>query len=305
MKTIKKLPSISALVLLATSAFFTLSCGGKDGEYDASGTFEATEIIVSSEANGKILSLDIIEGQQLEAGAPVGTIDSTQLYLKKRQLLTSVRGVEVRRPEYNKQIAATQQQIATQISEKARIERLVKAEAANQKQLDDINSSISVLQKQLEAQKSSLTTTTSGMSEDAAALMIQVDQLNDQLSKCRILSPIKGTVLVKYAEAGELTGSGKPLFKVADIENMILRAYITADIITKLKLNQEVKVFADFGEKEMREYPGTIVWISDKAEFTPKTIQTKKERANLVYAVKIAVKNDGYIKIGMYGEVKI
>ena len=305
MKTIKKFPSISALVLLATSAFFTLSCGGKDGEYDASGTFEATEIIVSSEANGKILSLDIIEGQQLEAGAPVGTIDSTQLYLKKRQLLTSVRGVEVRRPEYNKQIAATQQQIATQISEKARIERLVKAEAANQKQLDDINSSISVLQKQLEAQKSSLTTTTSGMSEDAAALMIQVDQLNDQLSKCRILSPIKGTVLVKYAEAGELTGSGKPLFKIADIENMILRAYITSDIITKLKLNQEVKVFADFGEKEMREYPGTIVWISDKAEFTPKTIQTKKERANLVYAVKIAVKNDGYIKIGMYGEVKI
>ena len=305
MKTIKKFPSISALVLLATSAFFTLSCGGKDGEYDASGTFEATEIIVSSEANGKILSLDIVEGQQLEAGAPVGTIDSTQLYLKKRQLLTSVRGVEVRRPEYNKQIAATQQQIATQISEKARIERLVKAEAANQKQLDDINSSISVLQKQLEAQKSSLTTTTSGMSEDAAALMIQVDQLNDQLSKCRILSPIKGTVLVKYAEAGELTGSGKPLFKVADIENMILRAYITSDIITKLKLSQEVKVFADFGEKEMREYPGTIVWISDKAEFTPKTIQTKKERANLVYAVKIAVKNDGYIKIGMYGEVKI
>ena len=305
MKTIKKLPSISALVLLATSAFLTLSCGGKDGEYDASGTFEATEIIVSSEANGKILSLDIVEGQQLEAGAPVGTIDSTQLYLKKRQLLTSVRGVEVRRPEYNKQIAATQQQIATQISEKARIERLVKAEAANQKQLDDINSSISVLQKQLEAQKSSLTTTTSGMSEDAAALMIQVDQLNDQLSKCRILSPIKGTVLVKYAEAGELTGSGKPLFKIADIENMILRAYITSDIITKLKLNQEVKVFADFGEKEMREYQGTIVWISDKAEFTPKTIQTKKERANLVYAVKIAVKNDGYIKIGMYGEVKI
>lgn len=305
MKTIKKLPSISALVLLATSAFFTLSCGGKDGEYDASGTFEATEIIVSSEANGKILSLDIVEGQQLEAGAPVGTIDSTQLYLKKRQLLTSVRGVEVRRPEYNKQIAATQQQIATQISEKARIERLVKADAATQKQLDDINSSISVLQKQLEAQKSSLTTTTSGMSEDAAALMIQVDQLNDQLSKCRILSPIKGTVLVKYAEAGELTGSGKPLFKIADIENMILRAYITSDIITKLKLNQEVKVFADFGEKEMREYPGTIVWISDKAEFTPKTIQTKKERANLVYAVKIAVKNDGYIKIGMYGEVKI
>jgi len=305
MKTFKKFPSISALVLLATSAFFTFSCGGKDGEYDASGTFEATEIIVSSEANGKILSLDIVEGQQLEAGAPVGTIDSTQLYLKKRQLLTSVRGVEVRRPEYNKQIAATQQQIATQISEKARIERLVKAEAATQKQLDDINSSISVLQKQLEAQKSSLTTTTSGMSEDAAALMIQVDQLNDQLSKCRILSPIKGTVLVKYAEAGELTGSGKPLFKIADIENMILRAYITSDIITKLKLNQEVKVFADFGEKEMREYPGTIVWISDKAEFTPKTIQTKKERANLVYAVKIAVKNDGYIKIGMYGEVKI
>jgi HlyD family secretion protein len=216
-----------------------------------------------------------------------------------------VRGVEVRRPEYNKQIAATQQQIATQISEKARIERLVKADAATQKQLDDINSSISVLQKQLEAQKSSLTTTTSGMSEDAAALMIQVDQLNDQLSKCRILSPIKGTVLVKYAEAGELTGSGKPLFKIADIENMILRAYITSDIITKLKLNQEVKVYADFGEKEMREYKGTIVWISDKAEFTPKTIQTKKERANLVYAVKIAVKNDGYIKIGMYGEVKI
>ncbi len=305
MKTIKKLPSISAILLMVASVFFTFSCGGKEGEYDASGTFEATEIIVSSEANGKILSLDIIEGQQLEAGSIVGTIDSTQLYLKKRQLLTSVRGVEVRRPEYKKQIAAIEQQIATQINEKARVERLVKAEAANQKQLDDINSSISVLQKQLEAQKSSLTTTTSGMSEDAAAIMIQVDQLNDQLSKCRILSPIKGTILVKYAEAGELTGNGKPLFKIADIENMILRAYITSDMLTKLKLNQDVKVFADFGEKEMREYSGKIVWISDKAEFTPKTIQTKKERANLVYAVKISVKNDGYLKIGMYGEVKI
>lgn len=305
MKTIKKLPSIFALVLLATSALFTLSCGGKESNYDASGTFEATEIIVSSEANGKILSFGVEEGQLLDSGEVVGYIDSTQLYLKKRQMLTTMKGVEVRRPEVKKQIAAIEQQIATQISEKARVERLVKAQAANQKQLDDINSSISVLQKQLDAQKSTLAATNSGLSEDASALMIQVEQINDMLRKCKISAPIKGTVLVKYAETGELAGSGKPLFKIADMENMILRAYITSDLITRVMLNQTVKVYADFGEDDMHEYSGTIVWISDKAEFTPKTIQTKSERASLVYAVKIAVKNDGFMKIGMYGEIKI
>ena len=297
--------SAMALLILALLTFTALSCGRDSEMHDASGTFEATEIIVSSEVGGKILELNISEGDTVEGGAVVGQIDTIQLYLKKRQLLATVRALEARRPELRKQIAAIEEQIAVQAREKERIERLLKADAATGKQLDDINSSISILKKQLEAQRSSLTNTSGGITEDAAALMIQTEQLNDQLQRSRITSPIKGTILAKYAEAGEVTAPGKPLFKVADMNDIQLKAYITSDLLTKIKPGESVKVFSDFGEDESREYEGKVIWISDKAEFTPKTIQTRSERANLVYAVKIAVKNDGYLKIGMYGGADI
>jgi len=297
--------SAKAFLILSLLTFIALSCGRDSEMHDASGTFESTEIIVSSEVGGKILELNISEGDIVEGGAVVGQIDTVQLFLKKRQLLATVRALEARRPELRKQIAAIEEQISVQMHEKERIERLLKADAATGKQLDDINSSISILKKQLEAQRSSLTNTSGGITEDAAALMIQTEQLNDQLQRSHITSPINGSILAKYAEAGEVTAPGKPLFKVADMNDIQLKAYITSDLLTKIKLGESVKVFSDFGEEESREYEGKVIWISDKAEFTPKTIQTRSERANLVYAVKIAVKNDGYLKIGMYGGADI
>jgi HlyD family secretion protein len=286
------------------AAFLVLaSCKNNDEQYDASGTFEATEIMVSAEVSGKILEFGMLEGQTLEQQQVVAAIDSVQLYLKKQQLLAGMSALKARRPEVSKQIAAIEQQITSAKTEKQRIENLVNANAANQKTLDDINAQIAVLEKQLLAQKSTLESSNEGISGDLASMEIQVAQLTDQLKKCRITSPINGTLLAKYAEVGELAMPGKALFKVADLQNMVLRAYITSDQLTQLKIGQAVKVFADFGD-ETREYSGTIRWISGKAEFTPKTIQTKNERANLVYAVKIAVKNDGYLKIGMYGQVK-
>ena len=297
---IKYAPIVIAACILTLSA-----CKNNDKNYDASGTFEADEVIVSSEANGRIIQLNIDEGAQVKAGETIGYVDSLQLWLKRRQLQANIRAVESRRPDITRQIAALQQQIVTATTEKHRIENLLKANAANQKQLDDINAQIAVLQKQLDAQRSTLEISTRGISEDGSVLAVQIAQLDDQLQKCRITSPIEGTVLVKYAEAGEVTAQGKPLFKVANVSTMTLRAYVTADQLTKIKLGQSVKVYSDFGKDEAREYNGTITWISDKSEFTPKTVQTRDERANLVYAVKVEVKNDGYLKIGMYGNFKI
>ena len=296
--TIRELSILSVILI-------SFACGRDSEIYDASGSFEATEIIVSSEVGGKILEMNIEEGDSVKGGAVLGQIDTVQLWLKKRQILATVRALEARRPELRKQIAAIEEQISVQTREKERIERLLKAGAATGKQLDDVNASISILTKQLDAQRSSLANTSGGLTEDASALMIQADQLDDQLKRSRITSPITGTILTKYAEAGEVTGAGKPLFKIADMDRMILKAYITSDILTQVKQGQSVKVYADFGEEGSREYEGKIVWVSDKAEFTPKTIQTKDERANLVYAVKIAVKNDGYLKIGMYGGLSL
>jgi HlyD family secretion protein len=284
--------------------FFLLSCGNKKGNYDASGTFEATEVIVSAQAAGQIEQFAVTEGQALEVNQEVGVIDTVQLYLKKKQLLASMQAVDSRTYTVSLQIASLKQQIAKQETELARFRNLVKSNAATQKQVDDIQSSIEVLQKQLAAQTETLQNNNSSLSAEIRALYIQVEQIDDLIRKSIISSPITGIVLSKYAEKGELAGQGKALFKIADLNHIYLRAYITADQLTQLKLNQEIAVFADFGE-EMREYKGTITWISDKAEFTPRTILTKNERANLVYAVKIAVPNDGYLKIGMYGEVRL
>ena len=288
------------------SAFIVLlfvSCGKADGNFDAAGSFETTEILVSAEAQGRIIQFDIEEGQSVTENQIVGYIDSTQLFLKKEQLIASQKGLQSRRPDIRKQMAVLEQQIATAKTEKKRVENLLKANAATTKQLDDVNAQIAVLEKQLAASKTTLESTDEGMSSDNKALDIQIQQLEDQLAKCRIVSPATGVVLTKYAEKGELAGAGKALFKVANIDNMILRAYITNEQLTQIKIGQKVTVTADFGE-EQKQYEGTISWVSAKSEFTPKTIQTRDERANLVYAIKVSVKNDGYLKIGMYGNVK-
>lgn len=281
------------------------ACGNGTPDYDATGTFEATEVIVSAETAGKLLKLDIEEGTRLKAGEEVALVDTVQLYLKKLQLEASMKSVESQRPDFAKQIAATKQQIATAEREKKRVENLLAAGAANQKQLDDWDAQVKLLERQLAAQKSSLQNSTNSLTEQGNSVGIQVAQVADQLEKCHIQSPIEGTVLAKYAEAGELASVGRPLFKVAETDNMYLRAYITSEQLSQVKLGDEVTVYADYGNSEQKAYPGVVTWISDRSEFTPKTILTKNERANLVYAVKVAVKNDGALKIGMYGGVKM
>jgi len=291
--------------MLAFGMAITLcACGNSDALTDASGTFESTEIIVSSEANGKIMLFDLQEGQQLKAGETIGYIDTIQLYLRKRQLLASIQASQSRTPDVNVQVAAIQQQIATAKIEQTRVINLLASCAANQKQLDDIDAQIEVLQKQLRANRETLVNNSKGISKESESLKSQVAQIDDQLHKSSITSPINGTVLVKYAEAGELATQGRSLFKVADMENMILRAYVTADQLAKLMVGQTVGVNAEFGSEGNKAYQGKVAWISSKAEFTPKTIQTRDERANLVYAVKVDVKNDGNLKIGMYGGIK-
>jgi len=225
------------------------------------------------------------------------------LDLRKKQLQASIQAAQTRKPDVEVQVAALEQQIATAGTEKHRLENLVKANAANQKQLDDLNAQIEVLNKQLIATRTTLQSSSSGINKESSALKIQVDQINDQLRRSYISSPIDGTVLVKYAETGELAVQGRSLFKVADMTQMILRVYVTADQLAKVKLGQTVDVNAELGTSENKAYKGTVTWISGKSEFTPKTIQTRDERANLVYAVKVAVKNDGILKIGMYGGI--
>ena len=293
------------LAITLTCIFLLFSCGRDNGDYNATGSFEAIEVIVSAEASGRILVLDIEEGEQLTAGQLVGAIDSTQLYLRKMSLLSSAKGVRARRPDISTQTAAIRQQIRTLEREQERVERLLVANAANRKQLDDITSQIEVLRQQLKAQTSTLQKSSEQITAESSSVEIQIAQLDDQLAKTRISSPISGTVLNRYAEMGELATMGMPLFKIADTGTLFLRAYVTNDQLAGIRLNDSVTVRVDDGRGEMKSYPGRISWISDKAEFTPKTIQTKNERANLVYALKIAVVNDGYLKIGMYGEVKL
>lgn len=286
------------LVLLAAS------CVEGNKAYDASGVFESTEVTVSAEGNGKILSLDLQEGDRLEAGQIVGCIDTVQLHLSEIQLEASRRAVGSGRLDISRQIAALESQIGKQRQELDRFTKLEKAGASNRKQVEDIQAQIETLERQLAAQEESLNSSNRNVSGQADALEAQIEQIRDRIRKCVITSPVAGTVLAKYSEAGEFAALGRALFKVADIDNIRLRAYITADQLTTLKLGQQVRVFADQGSSGRKEYAGTLIWISDKAEFTPKTIQTRDERAYLVYAVKIAVENDGLIKLGMYGDIK-
>ena len=294
----------SAVYLLGLAVLF-FSCHSEDGEYDATGVFETTEVIVSAQGTGEIMRFDIDEGKTVDAEVELGYIDTVQLSLKKQELLANLEATDSRRYDVARQIASLREEIATQKREQQRYQNLVQAKAANQKQLDDINARLATLEKQLAAQTETLENGNRTVSGQVRMLEAQLAQVEDQIGKCRISSPINGTILSKYAEAGELASQGRALFKVGDIVNMYLRAYITADQLTELKIGQSVRVFADEGESGRREYAGTVSWISDKAEFTPKTIQTRDERANLVYAVKIQIQNDGFVKRGMYGEIKI
>ncbi len=294
------------LLYIGLATVLLSACSNKNEDYDASGSFEATEIIVSSEAAGKIEQLVLMEGQQLEKGERIGLIDTTQLYLQKMNLLTNVKGVRAQQPNIAAQTASIKEQIRTLQREKQRTTNLIKANAATQKQLDDINGQIEVLEKQLAASQSTLQKSSQNITAQSSALDIQIEQLEDRLQRSVITSPITGTVLNKYAEEGELANMGTPLFKIANIDDMTLRVYVTNDQLSSVKLNDKVQVYVDQGDESgnKKEYEGVVTWISDKSEFTPKTIQTKNERANLVYAMKVTVKNDGYLKIGMYGEVK-
>lgn len=308
------------LFALSTASMVLVTGCNKNGkDFDASGTFEAEETIVSSELSGKILSLEVSEGALLVKDSIIGTVDAANVSLQQEQVEASIRALNEKTADAGPQIQLLQNQLAVQqarlnnlLHEKNRVENLVKADAATGKQLDDITSQVdvarkemNVTQQQIAVQKNNVATQNRSILSEADPLKKRVAQLKDQAGKANIVNPVTGTVITKYAETGEVTTAGKALYKIADLSSLHLRAYITGAQLSQVKLNQQVKVMIDDGAKKYKEYTGTIVWISDKAEFTPKTIQTKEERANLVYAIKVKVKNDGYLKIGMYGEVKL
>lgn len=295
---------ISSVIFIGSLIVLLSSCTGKKGDYDASGSFEADETIISAEASGNLKQFNLEEGQTLQLGQEVGYIDSVQLSLKKKQLEAQINALLSKKPNVSTQLAALQEQLKTAQNEQRRIANMAKADAATQKQLDDINGQVEVIKRQIDAQKSTLDIATEGISQDVTPLRVQIDQLNDQLQKCKIVNPINGTVLTKYAEANEVTAAGKPLYKIADLTTINLRAYVSGNQLPLVKLNQKVKVLTDDGKGGFKEAEGVITWINDKAEFTPKTILTKDERVNTVYAMKIKVANNGTYKIGMYGEVK-
>jgi len=282
----------------------TLVACTPDGEIKiAEGSFESPEVIVSAEGNGRILSLDAKEGTTVKKGQVLGNIDDRQLVLKRQQLLATRERIESQKPDISIQVAALEAQLEVATFEKSRISRLVAAKAASEKQLDDSNAQVNTLALQLAALKSSLAQNVEALVHESASISYQIDQLDDQIAKCTITSPLDGTILTSYAETGELAMVGKALCTVADLDTVYLRAYITAADLTTLKLNDTVKVMVDYGEGGKRYYAGTLSWISEKAEFTPKTVQTRDERAALVYAIKVSVINDGYLKLGMYGAI--
>lgn len=305
--------------LAITSGIIFTACKSKSNQYDATGTFEAEEVIVSSELPGRLISFTIEEGAAIGKDSIVGAIDAANISLQKEQVQASITALHEKTVDVTPQINLLQEQIAVQQSqlnnllhEKTRIENLLKSDAATGKQLDDINAQIdvvkkqmSVTQQQINVQRNTVGTQNRSVLSEAAPLQKRIAQLKDQEKRAYIINPVNGTVITKYAQQGEITAAGKALYKIADLSTITLRAYITGPQLSQIKLNQPVKVFIDNGTDKYKEYAGTVAWVSDKAEFTPKTIQTKEERANLVYAVKIKVNNDGYLKIGMYGEVKL
>ena len=294
----KKIVFFSAFVMVLAS------CRNTE-KYDATGIFEATTVTVSSETHGKLVSFDMDEGDSLTAGQQVGLVDTTLLSLQQKQLYSQQLSAEKSSPDIAAQAAALRSQITHQQNECDRIARLLANGAATQKQSDDANAQLRTLRGQLEGLLSTLDKSRSSITESASALQYQKEQVEEQIRKSRIAAPITGTVLQKYAEQGEYTTPGRPLFKMANLNDIYLRSYFTASQLARIRIGQEVTVIADFGGDEQYEYPGRITWIAQESEFTPKSIQTQDSRANLVYAVKIAVKNDGRLKLGQYGEVRL
>lgn len=323
---------IKIVSVFAFLGLFVASCKSDKNEFDASGVFEANETIISAESSGKILNLGIEEGSTLQAGQAIGTIDCLNLGLQKAQVQASIDALSDKQnnasPQTSileEQLKSQQAQVATQKEqirvlekERIRLQNLVNAEAIPTKQLDDLTGQMSILQKQILAtetqasvlrqqinsQKEQVSIQNRGILSERKPLQERIAQIDDQLKRCTIINPVAGTVMVKYAETNEITNMGKPLYKIAKLDTLTLRAYITGDQLSKIKLNQTVKILVDNGKQDYKELAGNIAWISSKSEFTPKTIQTKDERANLVYATKVKVKNDGFLKIGMYGELK-
>lgn len=274
-------------------------------KYDATGIFEANTVTVSSETSGKLVSFDIDEGDNLKTGQQVGLVDTTLLALQQKQLHSQQLSTEKSSPDIAAQAAALRSQITHQQNECDRIKRLLANGAATQKQSDDAHSLLRTLRGQLEGLLSTLDKNRNSITESASALQYQKEQVEEQIRKSRITAPLTGTVLQKYAEQGEYATPGRPLFKMANLDDIYLRCYFTASQLAHIRIGQEVTVIADFGGDKQYEYPGKIVWIAQESEFTPKSIQTQDSRANLVYAVKVAVKNDGRLKLGQYGEIRL
>ncbi|MEI7472616.1 MAG: HlyD family efflux transporter periplasmic adaptor subunit [Chitinophagaceae bacterium] len=302
---------------MAGLLFFT-ACKDASIKMDASGSFEAEETIVSSELSGKIISLKVEEGDLLAKDSIIGTIDARNLALQKEQVEASINTLGQKTADPGPSIQLLQNQLAVQqsqlnnlLQERSRIENLLKADAATSKQLDDMNAQVetttkmmNVTKQQINVQKNNIATQNRSILSEADPLRKRAAQLQDMEQRAAIVNPVTGTVTTKYAEEGEVTAAAKPLYKIADLTYLQLRAYVSGTQLSQIKIGQLVKVFIDDGEKKYKEYAGNIIWIADKAEFTPKTIQTKEERVNLVYAIKVKVKNDGFLKIGMYGEAK-
>lgn len=297
MKAVNTIWTIGLAMVLA-------SCGDKEQKNDATGVFEATETTIAAEQSGTLMAFDVCEGDEIAAGKEVGLIDTTQIWLKIKQMGATKQVYQSQKPDMEVQIAVTRQQLDKAKQEQKRYKELVSDGAAPSKMLDDATSQVELLEKQLKAQVSTLNTQLSTLNSQLSTTDVQVSQLMDQLRKCHVIAPVKGTVLEKYVEKGEFVAIGKPLFKMADTKSMFIRAYVTSAQLKNIRVGQKAKVFADYGNGQKKEYEGVVSWISSRSEFTPKTILTDDERADQVYALKVAVKNDGYIKIGMYGEVQ-
>lgn len=293
----------TAIYILAT--LFMLAGCSKTSDADASGTFETDEILVSSQAAGQLLKFDVHQGDHLYLNQEIGLVDTLQIHLQKLQLNAQIKSMRSSKPDVESQIAALKSQLSNLQNEKARIENLIAKGAIPTKQLDDINAQIDIINSQISALVTTLSKNTSALDHNVDALEVQTLMLEDQLAKCRVKSPAAGTVIAKYVNAGELVNFGTPLLKIADLNSIYLKAYFTSDQLADVKLGQEVKVIADYGGDKQYTYTGRVIWISSESEFTPKSIQTRNTRSNLVYAVKIAVEQDGNLKLGMHGEVKL
>lgn len=274
-------------------------------DYDATGIFEATTVTVAAETSGKILTVTAAEGDSVTEGAEIALIDTSLLVLQRKELNSRRSSAEISSPDIAAQAAALRSQIAHQRHECERYSRLLADGATTQKQYDDARAHLATLQGQLEALLSSLDKSRSSITDNAAALLYQREQVEDHIARSRITAPLTGTVLTRYAEPGEFATPGRPLYKIADLGNIYLRSYFTVSQLADIAVGQNVTVIADFAAGKRYEYPGTITWIAQESEFTPKSIQTPDSRANLVYAVKVAVKNDGRLKLGQYGEVRL